>query len=523
MDDNLFYDVIIIGAGIGGLTAGNLLVKKGLNVCILEKNNRAGGYCVNFKRKDFRFDTNIHFINGCGKDGMVFQILREMGVEKQIEFIKLNNVFHWIDIKNGIDIKVPVSLVDHIEKLKENFPDEADNISKFYENSKKIILWLMNYSIKNKFGRFIFILRHFRTFLKFLNLLFKPISKVIDNYISDDGCKEVMTALCISFGLFREEMSALTFLMAELNYRLEGAYYPKGGAGELTRVLINNYINQGGKINYNREVTTLIYEKNEFIGLKAISGNKESFYKAKVFLSDCDITNLVTKLCPSGIFPKKYINRIIEGKTSYSSIIAFIGLNIDLKNDFNINDYEIWHFNSEYKNKEDIENAFKTMNLERIPIEMTTIYSNIDESCCPKGKSVVSVIYYAKDRLFNDVKNSLNNKFENYKQLKKYITSQLINIAAKALNIKNLEEYIEVIEVATPLTLKKFTDNREGAHLGWKMDVENGVKNQISIKSPVDNLFLTGQWVKFGGSVAAVMLTSFEATKRITKFLKLKN
>ena len=51
------YDVIIIGAGIGGLVCGCYLVKAGLKVLIVEKHYQVGGYCTSFKRKGFTFDA----------------------------------------------------------------------------------------------------------------------------------------------------------------------------------------------------------------------------------------------------------------------------------------------------------------------------------------------------------------------------------------------------------------------------------------------------------------------------------
>ena len=58
------FDVIIIGAGMGGLTAGNILVKKGYKMLLIERHFIPGGYCTNFKRKDFVFDASTHLING---------------------------------------------------------------------------------------------------------------------------------------------------------------------------------------------------------------------------------------------------------------------------------------------------------------------------------------------------------------------------------------------------------------------------------------------------------------------------
>ncbi|MHC1624266.1 MAG: NAD(P)-binding protein [Candidatus Methanospirareceae archaeon] len=51
------YDVIIVGSGIGGLTCGALLLKRGYKVLVLEQHYKVGGYCSSFKRGDFVFNN----------------------------------------------------------------------------------------------------------------------------------------------------------------------------------------------------------------------------------------------------------------------------------------------------------------------------------------------------------------------------------------------------------------------------------------------------------------------------------
>jgi phytoene dehydrogenase-like protein len=79
--NGITYDVIIIGSGMGGLTAGALLAKNGINTLVLEKHIIPGGYTTTFKRKDYKFDASLHMINGCGKNGSVYNILEKTGVK----------------------------------------------------------------------------------------------------------------------------------------------------------------------------------------------------------------------------------------------------------------------------------------------------------------------------------------------------------------------------------------------------------------------------------------------------------
>src|SRR5690349_11473386 len=73
------YDVAIIGAGVGGLTAAAVLSKAGFSVCVLEKEPHVGGYLAGFRRHHFRFDTAIHWLNQCAPEGMVCQLFDAIG------------------------------------------------------------------------------------------------------------------------------------------------------------------------------------------------------------------------------------------------------------------------------------------------------------------------------------------------------------------------------------------------------------------------------------------------------------
>src|SRR3954465_3820448 len=74
-----YYDVTIIGAGMGGLTTAALLSKAGLSVCVLEKEPHPGGYLAGFRRKDFRFDTAVHWLNQYTEKGMLCKVFDVIG------------------------------------------------------------------------------------------------------------------------------------------------------------------------------------------------------------------------------------------------------------------------------------------------------------------------------------------------------------------------------------------------------------------------------------------------------------
>ena len=75
----MIYDIIIIGGGLGGLTAGAKLAKEGRSVLLLEQHNRPGGYATSFKRKDFIMEVGLHEMDGLHPRDLKTKIFRDLG------------------------------------------------------------------------------------------------------------------------------------------------------------------------------------------------------------------------------------------------------------------------------------------------------------------------------------------------------------------------------------------------------------------------------------------------------------
>ena len=123
-------DVIIIGAGMAGLTCGCLLAKRGLNVLIIEKNQKVGGCCASFEREGFSFDLSVQSIGECQKGGRVWTLLKELDILDQIHFIPLEPAreYHFPNLK----ILQSSHLETHIDNLSRLFPEERMGVKQIY-------------------------------------------------------------------------------------------------------------------------------------------------------------------------------------------------------------------------------------------------------------------------------------------------------------------------------------------------------------------------------------------------------
>ena len=130
------YDVIVIGAGLSGLTCGALLAKKGLEVCVVESHFKPGGSCGIFKRNDITFEQGAAMLYGFSDEGFNPHRFVFNALEEPIDIIKHDNLYA---INFGNDRIIFYEDLDKfIEELSKVFPDEKDNIKRFYHNIAKL-------------------------------------------------------------------------------------------------------------------------------------------------------------------------------------------------------------------------------------------------------------------------------------------------------------------------------------------------------------------------------------------------
>src|ERR1700730_3019808 len=299
-----YYDVVIIGAGIGGLTAGALLSKAGFSFCILEKEPHVGGYLAGFRRQDFRFDTAIHWLNQYGPGGLVSRLFDVLGTDhpkalpqtnirrykgEHFDYLLTNNPDKWRD------------------QLMVKFPLEKRGIENFFRAARKLGKALNNFSsvfrseetmsfferIRNKFRLLKFAIP-FIPYIKYGGE--KGLKKGLSRFFKDDHIHKILTS----------ETELLSCLIP-----IGWAYFdyfqspPKGGGQVIPEWLayIIKYYNNA--INCKCRSTQILLEGNTCTGVAFEYMGSVYKVKSKHVIAACDVETLYEKMLPDSAVPDK--------------------------------------------------------------------------------------------------------------------------------------------------------------------------------------------------------------------------
>ncbi|MBN1572584.1 MAG: NAD(P)/FAD-dependent oxidoreductase [Deltaproteobacteria bacterium] len=493
------YDVIIVGGGMAGLSAGAHLSNAGLKVLLLEQHHKVGGCTTNFTRGDFTFEVALHEMNR----GDLGTVMKLCGVYDKVDIYELPDFYRSIYPTVDVDIIMPTTWEEWDNTLKERWPEEAAGIEKFHELSSTTYSDILAIKDLYRYTGFKAFKTKMSVPLKHKSLMTwskKTLTELMDECFTDEGLKAVVSQLWVYYGAPANDQLALLTLAATDAFLSDSVWHIKGTSQALANAYKELIEENKGVVKTGTLVTEIIIEDGLARGVKTEYGD---VYTSRYVLANTDPYQLVFKLAGEENFPKKYVERIKSLKPANSLFVTYLGLNIDLKK-LGYTDTEIF-----YNTSTDTTLVYKNMMEGNFAEGMAsiTIYSNYgDPIYAPKGKSVVALLEYSdydiwpKDR-------------KEYQKMKEEKAWELINLAANVIPELKDKKNIEVMEIMTPVTIEEFTKNYHGIPYGFYLDTEQWEK--IPNNTPIDNLFIAGSWTKAWHGVGPAQINGYMGSRLI--------
>ncbi len=466
------YDVIIIGAGIGGLVCGCYLAKAGMKVFIAEKHDKPGGYCTSFTRNGYRFDAAIHYLGGCRKGGQIDKILKELSIRDRLELVhydptdKIITPYHTIMIRKNVN--------DTIDGIKAEFPKEKRGIDKFF-----------NFILNKNF---------YEIYAKASKITFK---NLLDIYLSNFELKSILSILLGNIGLPDSKASALTAIVLYRDFILNPGFYPKDGIQSFPNLLADKFRECGGTIMLKSEVIKIVSSGDGVSGIILSSGKQ---IKSDIIVSNADATSTFQKLLNTA--NKTIQEKIGNLKTSISAFAVYLGLNTNVEKLLK-DKCAIWYFTT-YDMDACYGDPRSNIMHENLNYIVCT-FPSLHYSTFQKDKSVVELFMGApfETEKFWDIN-------------KEKVAEKAITKASEVL--LDLSKYIDTKMIATPQTFYRYTYNRNGAMYGWASTPDQIDKTIFPQKTDIEGLYLTGHWCTNGlgqGGVSGVAYSGRHIAKII--------
>lgn len=486
------YDVVIIGGGLGGLTAGALLSKKKKRVLLLEQHNIVGGCATTFNRKGFRVETGLHEMDGFGTTDLKKKIFKKLGVFNKVNFIKLSEFYRY---KQGdVDITIPADYKEAQEVLTKAFPDEKEGIKKYFK--RIVTLHRQINRMPSKLWKFLLVAPVFPILYWAVIASFKDtLGQFLDRIIKDEELKVI---LCANLHYFHDDpytMSMIYYGAAQGGYYDNGAYYVKGGSSNLSNALADIIQENGGEVLTNSLATEILTENGKAIGVKYENKiNREKFtVNCNKVISNSSIPYTIEKLLPKSERDKFCKYEKLEHAMSLISL--YIGLKD--RELLKKNLYSTFYFNENIKNIKDFKNGFTSDFSDRSFVFVD--YGAEDPSLGDDDKNLAVIC--TSDYLSSY--NGMNN--DEYKKRKLEIEEKLIKKLESIY--PGISTKIEYLELATAKTIQRFTLNPSGTAYGYAQIPSQAAILRPQVNSPVKNLYFASAWSFPGGGFTGAILS----------------
>ena len=494
------FDVTVIGAGNGGLTAAASLAQKGLNVLLLERHNIPGGCATSFCRGRFEFEIALHQLSGLGTPempGPLRMSLDKLGVMDDLDFVEISDLYS-VHHPEGFHLALKPDKEQILEELKNAFPHEKEAIDGYFN--------LVYQYANDMVGAFIFRDPEpsREKYPRLYSYALKNAGDVLDDFFSDPLLKAVLSVYWGYFGVSIDQLSFAYLAMVLWQYIEFKPYHVKGGSQALSNAIFNKFLSHGGTAMFNCGARKIITKGDTISGVL-------TDYDDEII---CDyVVSNASPIVTYGLMigedkiPENTITEVKSRQLSASAFTMFIGfdcepdqIGIHESTNFLIKDTDTSIHNHHRMRQIDIEDE----------LIVFSCYDVSDPEFSPPGSCQVNsvTLKYGEPWLRIPPQQYLDVKFRCAEQMLQRIQEIYPDIRT----------HIEEIEVGTPLTHMRYLGHPLGAIYGFEKQTKDAMFFQPSRYSPIKGLYFAGGWAGDNG-FEPTLRSGMAAARSITKQL----
>ena len=469
-------NIVVIGAGIGGLSAGILLSALDFKVTVVEKNPLPGGLMNSYRRAGLDCPVGVHYVGALGADEPLGKMFRVLGVGVEDLFYRMGR-HGVIDryIFDDLTFDFPEGIDEYEKRLRSAFPADAQALDVILRNIRDIAAKMMDPLFLLNQGDPFSNMEHFR-----------PMGELLDDVHASTGLRAVLAVPCQLIGVKLQDCPVLFHHMVVAAYLFSSWRLKEGGA-HMTDRFISRFREAGGELLLKKSVTKIRIENKKVAGVELDTGevlNAEGVVAAihpKILLGLLEAGSL-----------KPALKDRIETLEETEGIIC-VQAGIDATEHPEL-DHNIYRLHAD-RDGSVADGIFYQIRKGRHQDE--NLLSIITRSC------------YQEWRLWENTQTGRRGAA--YEEKKLAMAHELLKKAQTVLGpLKNAR----ILDVFTPLTLRDYVNCPEGSCYGLLRSSGQLLKAATINNIPIGGLCLAGQNALAPGVMGSI-LGSFNAVRQI--------
>jgi prolycopene isomerase len=474
------YDVIVIGAGNGGLTAAAVAAKEGKKTLLVEQHNLPGGFATSFVRGRFEFEPSLHELCSDHSPGSSADLMKSLGAD--ITWISVPDAYRLILTgKDKLDIRMPFGQKEYIDALERYVPGSRAKVEEFFDLCDEV-LNALDYLGKSKGvadKKYLI-----KTYPNFLRTAAYSLDQVQDAMKIPSAVKDILNAYWCYLGIPTSRCNFTIFAAMFLKYIRNGAIIPKNRSHEVSAELDKCIRKLGGEIRYNTKVEKILIKDNKVQGILTDKG--ETIFSNHVIANISPHTVYSYMIEPQSQVPELAIKSLNARRVGPAGYVVYLGLDKSAE-ELGLEDYSYFIYDT--MKTEQLYDRMASINGERVQATVCLNVANPD--CSTKGTSIMSMTTLFNEGAWDNIKE------EDYFKVKDRIAYEAVDYFEKATGIK-IKDSIEEFEVATPVTFARYTGAFGGSIYGYEPDSWDSILPRTMRME--DEIFIKG--LRFAGGSA---------------------
>jgi phytoene dehydrogenase-like protein len=471
-------EIIIIGAGMAGLSTGCYAQMNGYKTRILEMHDKPGGLCTSWKRKGYLIDDSCHCLVGSGPTSTYYQIWQELGAIQGRRIVDYE-YFASMTGLDGREFRLYTD-IDRLERhMKELSPADTTPTEQFCRFVRRFADFDIPLGKPAELMGFMDNMKMMIGFLPFMKLFGEVLSLTLESFAT--RFKDPLLSDGIRYANYGSPGSLISIVMPLAEMRRKAGGYPIGGSLALARAIETRYTRLGGMVRYGARVTRVLERNGRATGVQLENGTE---MEADYVISACDMKRTLMDLLDGSRIDPVHKELLDSGTLTGPVTQVAIGANLDLS--------------GSPAGQLEVFKLAKPISIGGRKVDWFNVKNYaFDPAMAPRGKSLLLSMFLCEWSHWEKFKGD-----PKAYEVEKERTAEAC-IEALETHYPGIRNKVEMVDVASPLTYERYTGNWKGTHMTWQYNADFNRRHRFIPKTVpgLEGFYLASMWTNAPGGL----------------------